>query len=198
MSKNPTKIFSSFNLIILIVLLLALGGFILVSSGMFDEATVNTTQHTHTGNDQNINNTAQSTNLDAVNKINELEDVVKKNPNNFEALLSLGHLLNDNGFYDKAIVKYEKYLVAHPKNIDVIVDMGVCYFELKNYEKSINVIKSALALNPKHQIANFNLGIVNLANSNHAEAKTWWAKARDIDPTTNIGKKAEELLKSNN
>ena len=69
---------------------------------------------------------------------------------------------------------------------------------MKNYEKSIDVIKSALKVNPKHQIAHFNLGIVNLANGNMAEAEQWWQKARDIDPNTNIGKKAEELLKSHN
>ena len=29
------------------------------------------------------------------------------------------------------------------------------------------------------------------------EAKSWWQKAIDLNPNTNIGKKAEELLKSN-
>jgi len=139
-----------------------------------------------------------SVDINKLNEINKLEDIVKSNPTNHEALLSLGHLLNDNGFYDRAIDKYETYLKGHADNVDVIVDMGVCYFELKQYDQAIKVIKSALVINPKHQIANFNLGIVNLANNNSAEAKLWWQKARDIDPNTNIGKKAEELLKSNN
>ncbi len=76
--------------------------------------------------------------------------------------------------------------------------MGVCYFELKRYDKSIEVIKSALEINPKHQIANFNLGIVNFANNNIMEARKWWSNAVEIDPNSNIGKKAEELLKTNN
>ena len=64
--------------------------------------------------------------------------------------------------------------------------------------KSIEVIKSALEIDPKHQIANFNLGIVNFAKNDVEKAKRWWKNAVDINPSSNIGKKAEDLLKSNN
>jgi tetratricopeptide (TPR) repeat protein len=197
MNKNSKKILSSFQLMSVVAVLFALGAFVLISSGLFDSADAKVNQHTHSQNNPpNSNN--PSVDLNAINEINRLEQVVKSSQQNHEALLKLGHLLNDNGFHERAIDKYETYLKTHSDNADVIVDMGVCYFELKKYDKAINVIKSALVINPIHQIANFNLGIVNLANSNPAEARQWWQKARDIDPNTNIGKKAEELLKSNN
>ncbi len=180
-----------------VAVLFALGAFVLISSGLFDSADVTANQNTHSLNNS-INSNNPPVDLNAINEINKLEEVVKSSPQNHEALLKLGHLLNDNGFYERAIDKYETYLKTHSDNADVIVDMGVCYFELKKYDKAINVIKSALGINPNHQIANFNLGIVNLANNNSTEAKQWWQKARDINPNTNIGKKAEELLKSNN
>jgi len=195
MSKKTKKILSTFQLLSVIVVLIAFGAFVLISSGLFDSAVVNANQHTHNTNPPRTNN-SPSVDLNVINEINKLEEVVKTNPQNHEAILKLGHLLNDNGFHERAIEKYKTYLKTHSDNVDVIVDMGVCYFELKKYDESINIIKSALEINPKHQIANFNLGIVNLANKNMDEAKQWWTKARDIDPNTNIGKKAEELIKS--
>lgn len=193
--KNITiKKISISQLISLITLLVLFGGFILISSGMFDSYEGSSHQHTNI----DVNNRKSSVDLNVVNEINKLEGIVKNNPKNHEAVVNLAHLLNDNGFYERAVVKYEQYLKVHPSNADVIVDMGVCYFELKEYERSISIIKNALEINPKHQIANFNLGIVNLANNNKLEAIAWWKKARDIDPNTNIGKKAEELLKTTN
>ena len=191
MSKKVKQNLSTFHLVTVIVILLLFGGFILVSSGLFDTESVRSTQHIHN------NSATPSMNMNAINEINKLEELVKNSPNNNEALLKLAHTLNDNGFYDRAIEKYEVYLTREPRNADVIVDMGVCYFELKNYNKAISVIKSALEVNPKHQIAHFNLGIVNFTSKNIDEAKSWWQKAIDLNPNSNIGKKAEELLKSN-
>ncbi|MCB0730502.1 MAG: tetratricopeptide repeat protein [Ignavibacteriae bacterium] len=195
MSKQKSNKISVFQLSSIIIVLLFIGGFILITSGIFDTHEVAANQHNHTNNNTNM---GSSVDLNKINEINRLEEIVKNNPDNHEALLNLGHLLNDNGFFERAVEKYQTYLKTHADNADVIVDLGVCYFEMKNYEKSIDVIKSALKVNPKHQIAHFNLGIVNLANGNMAEAEQWWQKARDIDPNTNIGKKAEELLKSHN
>ena len=197
MSKKPIINISNFQLLSIITLLLAFGAFILISSGLFDSDVISASQHTHSNNNNNTMG-GSSVDLNKVNEINKLEETVKNNPGNHEALLQLGHLLNDNGFYQRAIEKYQTYLKTHPDNVDVIVDMGVCYFELKNYDRAIQVIKSGLEKNPKHQIANFNLGIVNLANNNPTEARRWWEIARDLNPTTNIGQKADELLKSNN
>jgi len=193
MNKIQTKNISTFQLYGLIAVLLALGAFILISSGMFDSGVLTANQHNH-----EQNRMGSSANLSNINEINRLEEVVKGNPTNYEALLQLGHLLNDSGFYERAIEKYKTYLKDHPDNLDVIVDMGVCYYELKKYDQSLEIIKRAVDKNPQHQIANFNLGIVHFSNNNLSEAKKWWEKARDINPSTNIGQKAEELIKSNN
>ena len=194
MSKKPSKRLTVVQLFGIISILFIVGAVVVITSGLFDASVAKSVQHNHANN----NAVSNSVNLNVINDINRLEEIVRNNPANHEAVLRLGHLLNDNGFYERAIEKYEIYLKDHPQNVDVIVDMGVCYFELKKYEKSIETVKDALKVNPKHQIANFNLGIVNFANNNVAEAKKWWEIAVDIDPNSNIGKKAEELLKSNN
>jgi tetratricopeptide (TPR) repeat protein len=194
---NKNKKISVLQLASLIGVLIVIGLLVLVSSGLFDSSVLSSNNHVHESNTTSNNNNSSSVDLNKINEINKLEELVKSNPANHEALLNLAHMLNDNGFYQRAVEKYEQYLSTHADNADVIVDLGVCYFELKNYSKSIEVIKSALKYQPNHQIAHFNLGIVNLANGNLSDAKSWWQKARDINPSSNIGKKAEELLKSN-
>ncbi len=197
MAKQVKKELSGFQLISIISILVVVGLVLLISSGLFD-STAAVQEHVHTNTETTTPNNSPSVNLNVISEINKLEGIVNSNPENHEVLLQLGHLLNDNRFYDKAIVQYEKYLLTHPDNADVIVDMGVCYFELKKYDKAILVLENALKFNPKHQIAHFNLGIVNFANQNVIKAKEWWTKCKDLDPSTNIGIKAEELLKTNN
>ncbi len=111
-------------------------------------------------------------------------------------LLQLAHAQNDAGFYDKAISNYQKYLKSNPSDADARVDMGVCYFSLKDYKNAISAMKEALKYKPKHQIAHLNLGIVNLAAGNVEESKKWLQKAVDIDPNSDVGKKAKEILQS--
>lgn len=192
MSKNVNKELTTSKLVTTIVVLLLIGTAVIFLSGLLDSPQVASHQH-NSANTQ----TGGSVDMNAINQINELENIVKNNPTNHEALLQLGHLLNDNGFYQRAIPKYEQYLKDHPNNVDVIVDMGVCYFEMKQYDKSLSVIKDAIKIDPKHQIAHFNLGIVSFAKNDIEAAKEWWQKANEINPNSNIGKKAEELLKSN-
>jgi Tfp pilus assembly protein PilF len=54
----------------------------------------------------------------------------------------------------------------------------------------------ALQYQPKHQLAHLNLGIVNLTAGNVDESKEWFRKAIEIDPNSQAGKRAQELLQS--
>lgn len=134
--------------------------------------------------------------LSKLNEIKAAEEKVSANPNDVNALLHLGHLYNDSGFYDKAVSTYQKYLKTNPNNADVLVDMGVCYFEMNQNNKAIETMESALRVNPKHQIAHFNLGIVNFSSGNLEVAKEWWRKTIQLNPDADIAKRAEQLLQS--
>jgi tetratricopeptide (TPR) repeat protein len=110
--------------------------------------------------------------------------------------LELANLLHDSGFFDRAIENYKKYLEIKPNSTNALVDMGICYFELQNYASADSVMKIAIKIEPQHQQANFNLGIVNLAAGKIDESKEWFKKAIAIDPNSEIGKKAEQILQS--
>ena len=167
--------------------------FILLSSGMLDSTpeVVNPMNQ----NQQQVG-TSSGVNLNNMQLINDLEAKVKQNPDDMQSLLELAHLKNDSGLFDAAIQNYKTYLEKNPSDADARVDMGVCYFNLKDYPNAIKEMETALKYVPNHQIAHLNLGVVNLSAGNLAKSKEWLQKAYDLNPTNEIGIKAEQLLKN--
>lgn len=141
-------------------------------------------------------NQSPGVDLSAIQKLNQLEEKVKANPNDHQSLLDLAHLKNDSGLFEQAIVNYKTYLEHHPEDADARIDMGVCYFNLRDYSTANMEMEKALQYSPKHQIGHLNLGVVNLNAGNIEKAKEWFQKAVEIDPNSEAGKRAQELLKS--
>jgi tetratricopeptide (TPR) repeat protein len=165
---------------------------ILFATGVFDKPS----SPGITNLNQVPNQQSPGVDLGALQRINELEERVKNNPNDSESLLQLAHLRNDSGMFEKAIENYQQYLNAVPDNADARVDMGVCYYSLRRYDDAIREMTKALEYKPDHQIAHLNLGIVNLAAGNIDKSKEWLRKAVNLNPNTEIGKRAQELLNS--
>jgi len=160
---------------------------ILLTSGVFDS-----------GLDENKLNQDRNSGIDLsnLNAINDLEEKVKTNPDDLVSLLHLAHLQNDSRLYEKAIQNYKKYLAIKPADADARVDMGICYYNLADYTSAISEMEKAIEYQPDHQIAHLNLGIVNLTAGNLDKSKAWFNKTIAINPETEIGKRAQELLNS--
>ena len=181
---NPKKLLLIFGGVIVVILI------ILWSSGVLDStAPEQIVQNQTTGQSSGVD-------LNNIQRINQLEEQVKKNPDDTVKLLELAHLKNDSGLYEQAIVDYKKYLDKIPSDADARIDMGVCYYNLHNYDEAIKQMEKAVQYSPKHQIGYLNLGIVNLAAGNFEKSREWLKKAVEIDPNSDIGKKAQELLES--
>ncbi len=188
--NNNIKKISITKIVYLVVLLVFAGMVILYAGGTFVSPKVTSIDVANKKVDHNHN----SADMTTLNEIKLLETEVENNPNNLKAQLSLAHLLNDSGFYEKAIENYNKYLLKDPKSVDVIIDMGVCYFQIGDYNSAIVTMEKGIAINPKHQIAYFNLGIVNSAKGDNNKSKEYLKKAIKIDPSSDIGIKAQNLL----
>lgn len=192
-NSKSEKEFSVTKLVYLALFLLIVGMVILLGSNTFKSPEVNSSLSAP-GEQVNSNEVHGGADLTKLQEIMDIEKQIESNPANSELVLKLGHLLNDSGFYEKAIERYKDYLKKKPKDVDVLVDMGVCYYQLGDFNTAISTMKRAIELDPQHQIGNFNLGIVNLSAGNHDIALEYWKKAAEIDPTTNIGMKAKSLI----
>ncbi|MBT8378707.1 MAG: tetratricopeptide repeat protein [Ignavibacteria bacterium] len=171
----------------IIVIVLAV---LLILTGVFDSG-INQTQQQIS--DQSTDSGVDLSNL---NMIADLENKVKTNPNDKASTIQLANLLQDSGLYERAIGYYKKYLEMDPEDANAMVDMGICYYNLKDLQTAIKEMETALKYQPKHQLAHLNLGIVNLTAGNLDLSKEWFRKAVQIDPNTQAGKRAQELLQS--
>lgn len=164
--------------------------FALIFSGVFDSGIQkNTALMNNQSSDSGVN-------LANVEEIARLEEKVKTNPDDLESTLHLAHLLQDSGLLEKAITNYKKYLARFPENADARVDMAICFFNLGDNATAISEMESAIKYQPKHQIAHLNLGIVNLTARNIEASKIWFEKTVELDPNSEAGKRAQELLNS--
>ena len=184
------KVLDSKKILFISAAILAVFIFALVATGVFDSGiseTINTVNEQPSTGGMDLSN---------IEEIGQLEEKIKANPEDMESTLHLSHLLQDAGFYEKAIMSYKKYLEKNPKNSDARVDMAICYYNLNDYKSAISEMETAIKYQPSHQLAHLNLGIVNLAAQNIDASKAAFRKAVELDPNSEAGKRAQELLNS--
>ncbi len=134
-------------------------------------------------------------NVQAMQQIQDLEKQLQANPKNSSVELELANLFHDNMMWDKAIAHYKSYLIMNPTDANAHVDLGICYKESNNLPEAKKQMLEALSIEPKHVLAHFNLGIVTLAEGNLEESNTWFKKTIELAPNSDVGKRAQQLLK---
>lgn len=182
LDNKKLLIISSLVVIVFVIALLVSGVF---ESGVQSNIT-----------EMNNQSTGTEVSLENLNEINDLENKIRANPDDLESTLHLAHLQQDSKLFEKAINNYKKYLEKNPENADARVDMGICFYNLGDNNSAINEMESALKYQPKHQIAHLNLGIVNLAAQDIEVSKNWFRKTVELNPESEAGKRAQELLTS--
>jgi tetratricopeptide (TPR) repeat protein len=129
------------------------------------------------------------------NKIPQLQELVRQDPKNLNALVELGNSLMDSGRFPEAVDAYQKALALDPKNTDVRVDMGTCYRSAGQPEKAAEEYKKAIASNPGHPNAHRNLGIVLAFDlKNKQEAIKEFEEYLRVAPAAPDAEKTSQLI----
>lgn len=129
-----------------------------------------------------------------MNDIDALQKNVDANPKDAESLLRLANALHDAKFMPRAIEIYKKYLLFKPADPDARVDLGICYFESGDSPTALKEMRTALKYDAKHQMATFNIGIVNLNQGNIQESNEWFKKTVALGPNTQVAQRAQQIL----
>ena len=140
------------------------------------------------------NNSTPAVSPTLLSDIETLQKAVDADPKDAGTLLRLANALHDAKFMPRAIDTYKKYLRLKPADADARVDMGICYYESGDSPTAIKEMQTALTYDPKHQMALFNLGIVTLNQGNLAESNEWFKKAVGVNPNTQVGQRAQQIL----
>jgi Flp pilus assembly protein TadD len=137
-----------------------------------------------------------------MSELQSLQKAVQDNPDDAATLLHLANRLQDAKFLAKVVESYRKYLAMKPDDPDAVVDLGVTYYEMamtdtmqqeEGLRQAQNQFQAALKINPKHQLAVFNLGVVNLVRGDMTTANEWLKKTIAIDSTSETGRRAVML-----
>jgi tetratricopeptide (TPR) repeat protein len=131
-------------------------------------------------------------------ELKELEGRLAANPEDMALTLQLANLLHDAAIYERAISYYKAYLEKNPKDANALVDLGICYKEIGDFIEAKKKMKEALKVVPKHLNAHFNLGIVCLSEGSIQESNEWFTKTVALDPVSEVGKRAQQLLTQHN
>jgi cytochrome c-type biogenesis protein CcmH/NrfG len=113
-----------------------------------------------------------------------LQKILKEDPGNLKALISLGNFYFDAGEPQKAIDMYGQALRIDPANADVRTDMAIMYRSLKDYDRAVKELREAASHDPKHANSRFNLGIVLLHDKkDYKGAVIAWEDFLKVEPT---------------
>ncbi len=146
---------------------------------------------------------------DYESEIARLEQLVDAHQHDSLMVLQLANRLHDAGmteprYLPRALNAYTRYLSMSPSDLNARVDRGICYFEMgridstrsdEYFQKAISEMESVSRSHPKHQSAAFNLGIVHLFAGDMARSTEWFSRTVKINPESDLGKRAGNLLK---
>ena len=109
--------------------------------------------------------------------VKKLEDQLKADPKNFEALRQLGNLRYDERNYAEAAALYGKALQVRPDDADVRSDRGGALLQSRQTDEAIQELQAVLAKNPTHPQALFILGVALIEGKGDREgALANWRK----------------------
>jgi tetratricopeptide (TPR) repeat protein len=120
--------------------------------------------------------------LNALSEIENYKEILRKDPNNLQALINIGNLYFDTGQDLLAIAHYRKALDLDPRNVNVRTDMAVCFRRTGNPDRAVEELKKAISMDPRHAQARYNLGIILIHDKNDVEAgiRAWEALLENV------------------
>ena len=120
--------------------------------------------------------------LNAVADIENYKEILRKDPNNLQALIGIGNLYFDTKQDLLAIESYRKALALDPSNTNVRTDMAICYRRSGNPAQAVEELKKAISTSPRHAQSRYNLGLILIQDMHDVEGgiKAWEALLDNI------------------
>jgi tetratricopeptide (TPR) repeat protein len=117
----------------------------------------------------------ESIRLNVAADIENYKEILRKDPNNLQALIGIGNLYFDTNQDLLAIGNYRKALAMDPTNANVRTDMAVCYRRSGNPGQAVEELKKAISTTPRHAQSRYNLGVILIQDMHDVEGgiKAW-------------------------
>jgi tetratricopeptide (TPR) repeat protein len=126
--------------------------------------------------------TGEPIRLNAAADIENYKEILRKDPNNLQALIGIGNLYFDTNRDLLAIEHYRKALAMDPTNSNVRTDMAICYRRSGNPVQAVEELKRAISTTPRHAQSRYNLGVILIQDMHDVEGgiKAWEALLENV------------------
>ena len=120
--------------------------------------------------------------MSKLDKIEELQRLLKEDSNNFQARRELAVLLMDCGFNEEALqhLTYLSWNFSYDEGI--FYNLGIVYEKMKNFKKAKESYQKAIELEPDYSDAIYNMGLVHTELREYNEAVECFKKIIEEDP----------------
>jgi len=115
-------------------------------------------------------------------QIGRLNQILRVDPDNADALVQLGNLYMDAAKYSDAIGYYERSLAIR-NDPSVATDLGICYRQSGQRDRALRLFEDVHRKNPTHWQALFNQAVVLVDMNEYAKARAAIAQLRQERPT---------------
>jgi tetratricopeptide (TPR) repeat protein len=112
----------------------------------------------------------------------DLQDVLRANPKNVDALIGLAGIKRTDKKQAEAEVLLQKCLVYEPTNASALYWLGVCQFQQNRLPDALTSFDKCVVTDKKNAKAHHYLGIISNTMSNRRRAEAEFKSALAIDP----------------
>ena len=127
--------------------------------------------------------------------IKQLNARLSENPNDFNALSTLGDLYFQTSQYMEAIEVYDKALAVNPMSADCLNDKGLAHYFVGDAQSALESLDRAILAEPEYVNAWLSKGWVLLNLGRYQEAIEPLNKVKELDTTGTLSWEADKFLK---
>jgi len=110
------------------------------------------------------------------------EDLIAKDPSDYEALSELGSMYVKSGQDKNAYAVYSKILKENSKDVVALNEMGAIYRRLKEYDKSVDMLQRAVIVDETNIQSFYNLGFTYKIIGKYDSAIKAFERVLDVNP----------------
>ena len=127
----------------------------------------------------------------------EFQKALELDPSYADAMTNLGVTQAQQGHWEEAVATYRKAisLPIYPNPEVAYANLGWAYLNLDKPREAEESYRTAIQLQPRFPQAYYFLGVVLDRQGRKDEARAAFRAARDLDPESPFGRKAQDLLK---
>jgi tetratricopeptide (TPR) repeat protein len=149
------------------------------------------------GADQNVAKRQQAVGqpVDHSEALKSYEAMLKKDPNDWNALTGMADAYFGVQRFSDAIIYYQKAIEVKPDDIDSYNDLGLAYHYTGNSGKGLEYVNKGIEKNPYLQRIWLTKGFILAYGTGDLDgAKAAWEKAKSMDPNSQVAKAADDFL----